>query len=91
MQLNPGNNDRQAGQKPIGIETVNSLIENCPRLTGLGNLRTWRNIDYYNPSDPNYYKSEESNLGKLKEQIKNMNWDLDLDLENLDYLYNKQI
>ena len=89
VQLNPGNNRREAGQNPVGIETVHSLIEYCPRLAGLGNLRTWRNIDYYNPSDPNYYKSEESSLGKLKEQSKQSNWDLDLDIENLDYLYNK--
>ena len=87
--MNPGNNNRETEQTSLGIETVYSLIENCPRLTTLGNLRTWRNIDYYNPSDANYYKSDESSLGKLKEQSMRSNWDLDLDVENLDFLYNK--
>ena len=88
--MQPNYDNPQMESKPIGTDTVYSLIENCPRLTGLGNLRTWRHIDYYNPSDPNYYKLEESCLGKLKQEVKQSNWDLDLDLENLDHIYNKQ-
>ena len=74
-------------QNKIGMHTVHSLIESCPRLTGIGNLRTWRNIDYFNPEHPNYYNSEISDLGRLKKSVIKSNWDLDLDVESLDYLY----
>ena len=71
----------------LGIETVHKLLESCPRLTGLGNLRTWRDIDYYKTDHPNYFRSDTSALGKLKRKAIDNNWDLDLDMENLDYLY----
>ena len=73
--------------KLIGMDTVYSLVESCPRLTGIGNLRTWKNIDYYNAEDENYYNSDASELAKFKKKSANMNWDLDIDLENLDYIY----
>ena len=69
------------------MDTVYSLVESCPRLTGIGNLRTWKNIDYYNAEDENYYNSDSSELAKFKKKSANMNWDLDIDLENLDYIY----
>ena len=69
------------------MDTVHTLIESCPRLSGIGNLRTWANIDYYNVDDANYYNSESSEFIKLKKKAAEMNWDLDIDLENLDYLY----
>ena len=62
-------------------------MECCPRLTGLGNLRTWRNIDYYNAEDENFYNSDTSELSQLKKKIVKMNWDIDIELENLDYMY----
>ena len=71
----------------LGINTVLNLLETCPHLTGLGNLRTWGEIDYYNSDHPNYFNSDTSELGQLKKSIIKRNWDLDLDLETLDYLY----
>ena len=71
----------------LGMDTVYSLIESCPRLTGIGNLRTWQNIDYYNAEDENYYNSDVSELAQFKKKSATMNWDLDMDLENLDYIY----
>ena len=70
----------------LGLQSVIWLIEQSPNLTILGNLRSWRNIDYYNPNSSNFYRSE-SQLSQLKEKIVTKNWDLDLDMENLDYLY----
>ena len=69
------------------MNTVYNLIECCPRLTGLGNLRTWHNIDHYNAGDENFYNSETSELSQFKKKIAKMNWDIDIDLENLDYMY----
>ena len=71
----------------LGMDTLNHLIDTCPRLCCVGNLRTWSRIDYYDPNSDNYFKSEESNLGNLKRRAVEKNWDLDLDSENLDYLY----
>ena len=71
----------------LGMDTVQNLLESCDHLTGLGNLRTWADIDYYNAENRNYFNSESSALGKLKSNIIARNWDLDLDLETLDFLY----
>ena len=78
-----GNN----GRMQLGMNTVNSLIHHCPQLMGLGNLRTWSDIDYYQEGNCNYYRSDTSELGQLKQKAVKVNWDLDLEMENLDYLY----
>ena len=70
----------------LSINSVEWLIENAQNLTILGNLRSWRGIDYYDSNSPLFYKSE-SLLSQLKLKIKSRNWDLDLDCENLDHLY----
>ena len=75
-----------ANQMGLGIEPVLWLVDQCPNLTVLGNLRTWQQIDYYSPESPHFYRSE-SQLSQLKAKIVSHNWDLDLDVENLDYLY----
>lgn len=62
------------------------MIENVPKLTMLGNLRSWCSIDHFDSNSPCFYKSE-SELSKLKKEITFKNWDLDLDIENLDNLY----
>ena len=73
--------------KKLGIDTLNCLIQSCKNLTGIGNLRTWLDIDYYNPTSDSYYSNDRSELGRLRKKIVTNNWDLDLDLENLDFLY----
>ena len=70
----------------LGLHSVYWLIDNSPNLTILGNLRSWRSIDYYNSNSSNFYRSE-SDLSQLKHKIMAQNWDLDLEMENLDYLY----
>ena len=71
---------------PLSMASVYWMVENCPNLTHLGNLRSWKNIDYYNAENSNFYRSE-SQLSKFKEKIRMSNWDLDLEIENLDFLY----
>ena len=73
--------------KKLGIDTLNCLIQSCNNLTGIGNLRTWLDIDYYNPTSDSYFSNDRSELGRLKKKVVTNNWDLDLDLENLDFLY----
>ena len=70
----------------LGLQSVLYLIDHCPNLTILGNLRSWKNIDYYNINSSHFYRAE-SELSRLKEKITSENWDLDLDVENLNYLY----
>ena len=43
-------------------------------------------IDHYDPNSSKFYKTE-SDLSCLKKKIVSANWDLDLELENLDYIY----
>ena len=72
---------------PLGMETLNAIIDTCPEICCVGNLRSWTGIDYYDPHSANYYKYTESDLGKLKQKALKSNWNLDLESENLDYLY----
>ena len=70
----------------LSMTSVKWMIENAPKLTMLGNLRSWCSIDYFNSNSPNFYKCE-SELSQLKKEIALKNWDLDLEIENLDHLY----
>ena len=70
----------------LTMDSVRWFLDRCPDLVILGNLRTWAGIDYYDPASPLFYRSE-SELSKLKAEAVANNWDLDLDAENLDYLY----
>ena len=70
----------------LSMKSVKWMIENAPKLTMLGNLRSWCGIDYFDSNSPYFFKSE-SELSKLKKEITSKNWDLDLDIENLDHLY----
>ena len=79
--------DEEDGMR-LGLEIVDYLLDKCPGISVIGNLKTWAKVDYYDPSNENYYRSKESGLGKLKQQAMDENWDLDLDLENLDFMYN---
>ena len=69
----------------LGMETARYFVEKFPNLTVLGNLRTWRCIDYFDSNSQNYFRSE-SELSRLKEEAKRRNWDIDFELENLDFL-----
>lgn len=71
---------------PLGMESVQFIIQNFDRISVLGNLRTWSQIDHFDPNSPLHCKSE-SQFSKLKQTILQNNWDLDLDLENIDFLY----
>ena len=71
---------------PLSIQSVKWIIEHAPKLIMLGNLRSWCGIDYFDSNSPYFYKSE-SELSRLKKEIINKNWDVDLDIENLDHLY----
>ena len=79
------NVDLNADMK-LSMSSVHWLVDNCPNLTHLGNLRSWKSIDYYNVESVNFYRSE-SELSQFKEQIRLNNWDLDLEIENLNFLY----
>ena len=72
---------------PLSIQSVHWLIQEMSKITILGNLRSWSKIDHYDCGSPYFYKSE-SSLSQLKKEIAKNNWDLDLDIENLDHLYN---
>ena len=49
----------------LGLESVHLLLDACPRLTLLGNLRTWAGIDYFNPESEKYFR-DESDFSELK-------------------------
>ena len=79
------NVDLNADMK-LSMSSVHWLVENCPNLTQLGNLRSWKSIDYYNVESANFYR-QESELSRFKYHALKNNWDLDLEIENLDLLY----
>ena len=79
------NVDLNADMK-LSMSSVHWLVENCPNLTQLGNLRSWKLIDYYNVESANFYR-QESELSRFKDHALKNNWDLDLEIENLDLLY----
>jgi hypothetical protein len=70
---------------PLGMPTVRYFVDQFPNLTILGNLRTWRSIDYFDPNSAAYFRSE-SELSRLKLEAKRRNWDIDFDLEHLDFV-----
>ena len=43
-------------------------------------------LNYYDPNSELFYKSE-SRLSKLKDEARRRNWDITLDLEDIDFLY----
>ena len=69
----------------LGMLSVNYFVDRFPNLTILGNLRTWRSIDYFDQNSSNYFRAE-SELSQLKENARKRNWDIDFELENLDFL-----
>ena len=71
---------------PLSIQSVKWMVQHAPKLIMLGNLRSWCGIDYFDSNSPYFYKSE-SELSRLKKEIIDKNWDVDLDIENLDHLY----
>ena len=70
----------------LGMPTLLLFLEKCPNLSVLGNLKTWRRIDFYDPDSELYFKSE-SEFSKLKKVAVKSNWDISLDVENLDSAY----
>ena len=69
----------------LGMTSVIFFVDNFPNLTILGNLRTWRSIDYFDPESTNYFRAE-SDLSRLKTEARKKNWDIDFELENLDFI-----
>ena len=74
-------------QMNLGMDTINFFLNDFPNLTVLGNLRTWRLIDYFDSNSVNYFRSE-SELSQLKESARKKSWDIDFELENLDFITN---
>lgn len=75
------------GKMNLGVDTVEFLLDICPNLIGLGNLKTWGKIDYFDP-ESEYYMKSESLFIQMKKDALAKNWDIDFDLENCDFLYN---
>ena len=69
----------------LGLDTVLLFLEKCPHLVGLGNLKTWRKIDYFD-SESDLHFSNESDYFKLKQKAIRNNWEIDFDLENCDLI-----
>jgi hypothetical protein len=70
----------------LGMPSVRWIFDHCPNLSILGNLRNWSLIDYYDSESQHFYRAE-SELSQYKAKAVASNWDLDLEVENLDYLY----
>ena len=66
---------------PLSIQSVKWMIQHAPKLIMLGNLRSWCGIDYFDSNSPYFYKSE-SELSRLKKEIIDKNWDVDLDIKS---------
>ena len=71
----------------LGNEEIQCFLDTFPNLTVLGNLRTWLKVDYFD-SNSNFYFKTESEFVRLKEKAKENNWDIDFELENLDFMNN---
>ena len=67
----------------LGLDTVHLLLDKCPCLVGLGDLKTWRRIDYYDPDSPMFYKNDSAFM-KLRKYAQESNWEIDFDIENCD-------
>ena len=65
----------------LGLRTVHLLLDTCPGLAGLGDLKTWRRIDYFDPDSDYFYKTDSAFM-KLKKLAQENNWDIDFDIEN---------
>ena len=68
----------------LGQDTLELLLEKCPLLTGVGNTRTWLKLDYYDQESEFYLKTE-SQFSHLKKKAEKLNWDIDFDIETLDF------
>ena len=69
----------------LGMESVNYFVENFPNLRILGNVRTWRSVDHFDENSANYFRAE-SEFARLKGKARKRNWDIDFEIENLDFL-----
>ena len=54
-------------------------------LVGLGDLKTWRKIDYYDPDSNKFFKND-SEFMKLQKHAQESNWEFDFNIENCDFL-----
>ena len=70
----------------LGMRDVKFCIESFPCLTVLGNLKSWALIDYYDPNSQFYFKSE-SEFCRFKRDCEKRNFDLELQLENINFVY----
>ena len=70
----------------LGLPTVFLFLEKCKNLIALGDLKTWKKIDFYDPESEHFFKSE-SLFSTLKKNATKKNWEIDFDLENVDFMY----
>ncbi len=68
----------------LGLDALEELLETADNLSYVGNLRTWSRIDHYDPDSPQYFKCE-SRLSQLKRVAVEKNWDIDFDIEELEF------
>ena len=73
----------------LGMSTVMFLLEKCKKLIALGNLKTWKKIDYFDPESQHFFKNDSEFIDLKKDAIKK-NWDIDFDVENLDFVYSSR-
>ena len=74
----------------LGMDTVMLFLDKCPNIVGLGDLKTWMKIDYFDPESDLHYKGE-SSFVKLKQQATASNWEIDLEIENCDMIGPDQV
>ena len=65
----------------LGMQTVRLFLDKCHNLVGLGDLKTWRKIDYFDP-DSDLFCKNDSAFCNLKRDAQKRNWEIDFDIEN---------
>lgn len=70
----------------LGLPTVFLFLEKCKNLVALGNLKTWQKIDFFDSESDKFFKTD-SLFSTLKKNAVKKNWDIDFDVENLDFIY----
>lgn len=68
---------------PFSIPSI--LLKGLFLVSLINFQRTWSNIDHYDSNSDHFYKSE-SQLSQLKQEAMRRNWDISLDLEDIDFL-----
>ena len=79
LVLDAGDHPSATGRLELGLTSVIALFRSCPRLSVLGDLRAWTNIDYFNPNSVAYRRRDGSKYDQLVNGVRSRNWDINLD------------